>query len=128
MPSGGWHRPSSRSRSGELAAPRTNDLRVYGDEAGTTLSRDEESGDFTFTDGDAEIALSNPDFDVLSFRSNMVLRWEWRPGSTFFLVWQQNRSASDDEGRFVRPGDLYDSLTADGENVLAVKFTYWLPM
>jgi hypothetical protein len=58
----------------------------------------------------------------------MVLRWEWRPGSTFFLVWQQNRSASDDEGRFVRPTNLYDSLTADGENVLAVKFTYWLPM
>ncbi len=113
---------------GELARPRTNDLRVYGEAEGTGLSRDEETGNFTFTDGEAQIELQNPDFDVLSFRSNMVLRWEWRPGSTFFLVWQQNRSASDDEGRFVRPGNLYDSLTADGENVLAVKFTYWLPM
>jgi hypothetical protein len=92
------------------------------------LSRDEETGNYVFTDGEAEIELQNPDFDVLSFRSNMVLRWEWRPGSTFFLVWQQNRSASDDQGRFVRPTNLYDSLTADGENVLAVKFTYWLPM
>jgi hypothetical protein len=113
---------------GELARPRTNDLRVYGEAAGTSATRDEASGDFAFTDGDEEIPLSNPDFDVLSFRSNMVLRWEWRPGSTFFLVWQQNRSGSDNEGRFVRPTNLYDSLTADGENVLAVKFTYWLPL
>jgi hypothetical protein len=116
------------SAIGELAAPRTNDLRVYGEAAGTGATRDDETGNYTFTDGDAEIELANPDFDVLSFRSNLVLRWEWRPGSTFFLVWQQNRSGSDDQGRFVRPGDLYDSLTADGENVLAVKFTYWLPM
>jgi len=113
---------------GELAAPKTNDLRVYGEAEGTSLNRDEDSGNYTFTDGESQVELQNPDFDVLSFRSNMVLRWEWRPGSTFFLVWQQNRSASDDEGRFVRPTNLYDSLTADGENVLAVKFTYWLPM
>ncbi|HUF90582.1 MAG TPA: DUF5916 domain-containing protein [Gemmatimonadota bacterium] len=113
---------------GELAAPRTHDLRIYGEAEGTGASRDEESGDWTFTDGDAEVELGNPDFDVLSFRSNLVMRWEWRPGSTFFLVWQQNRSAADDEGRFVRAGDLYDTLGADGENVLAVKFTYWLPL
>ncbi|MGH7566089.1 MAG: DUF5916 domain-containing protein, partial [Gemmatimonadota bacterium] len=113
---------------GELAAPETSDLRVYGEAEGTTVSRDEETGNYTFTDGDAEIELENPDFDVLSFRSNLVMRWEWRPGSTFFLVWQQNRSGASDEGRFVRPANLYDSLTADGENVLAIKFTYWLPM
>jgi hypothetical protein len=113
---------------GELARPETNDLRVYGQADGTGASRDEKTGSYTFTDGDAEIELENPDFDVLSFRSNLVMRWEWRPGSTFFLVWQQNRSAADDEGRFVRPGNLYDSLKANGENVLAIKFTYWLPM
>lgn len=113
---------------GELAAPRTNDLRVYGEAEGTSASRDAESGAWSFTDGEAEIELDNPDFDVLSFRSNLVMRWEWRPGSTFFLVWQQNRSGSNDQGRFVRPNDLYDSLKTDGENVVAVKFTYWLPM
>ena len=32
------------------------------------------------------------DFQVRSFRSNLVLRWEWRPGSFFYLVWQQNRA------------------------------------
>ncbi|HET6616694.1 MAG TPA: DUF5916 domain-containing protein [Gemmatimonadota bacterium] len=113
---------------GELAEPRTNDLRIYGEAEGTTATQDEESGDWTFTDGDAEIQLENQDFNVLSYRSNVVLRWEWRPGSTFFLVWQQNRSGFEDEGSFVRPSDLYDSMTADGENTLAVKFTYWLPM
>ena len=33
--------------------------------------------------------LRNRDFNSLSFRSNVVLRWEWRPGSTLFVVWQQ---------------------------------------
>lgn len=113
---------------GELAAPETNDLRVYGEAPGTGASRDEETGDWTFTDGDAVIELANPDFNILSYRTNLVLRWEWKPGSTFFLVWQQNRSGFDDEGEFVAPENLYDSMTADGENTLAVKFTYWLPM
>ena len=34
------------------------------------------------------------DFNTKSFRSNVVLRWEWKPGSTLFVVWQQNRAAT----------------------------------
>ena len=37
--------------------------------------------------------LKNRDFNVQSFQSNVVLRWEWRAGSTMYLVWQQNRDA-----------------------------------
>ena len=103
-------------------------LRVYGEAEGTTASRDEESGDWTFTDGEAEIELQNPDFNILSYRSNLVMRWEWRPGSTLFLVWQANRSGFNQEGEFVAPSDLYDALTSEGENTLAIKFTYWLPI
>ena len=35
------------------------------------------------------------DFNVRSFRSNLVLRWEWRPGSTLYLVWQQDRETDE---------------------------------
>ena len=35
------------------------------------------------------------DFNVRSFRSNLVLRWEWRPGSIFYMVWQQDREADE---------------------------------
>lgn len=112
---------------GELAAAETSDLRTYGEAEGTSIQRDAETGAYTVTDGDATFGISNRDFDVLSFRSNLVLRWEWRPGSSLFVVWQQNRSQSDDAGRLVGADDLTDALTADGVNVLAVKFSYWLP-
>ena len=111
---------------GELAASRTSELRTYGEAEGTSIRRDED-GALRITDGSAEFTVPNPDFDVLSFRSNLVLRWEWKPGSMMFLVWQQNRSAFGGRGDRVSGGDLLDTLDADGENVLAAKFTYHLP-
>lgn len=113
---------------GELEAPRTADLVVYGEEGGTTLVRDEEAGEYVVTADGTTFRFEDPDFRVLSFRSNAVLRWEWRPGSTLFVVWQQDRADSADLGRPVGPGELGDALTADGRNVLAIKATYWLPL
>jgi hypothetical protein len=80
------------------------------------------------TDGAQSFTLDNPDFNVLSYRSNVVLRWEWQPGSTLYLVWQQNRSASEAIGDPVGMGSLLDARTEPGENVLALKVTYWLPV
>ena len=108
---------------GELAAARGFDLRVYGT-GGTTIARDS-VGDYTVVDGPATISIANPDFNFLSFRSNAVLRWEWRPGSTLYLVWQQNRSGFDTRGGHVGPGDLWDSFRATGDNFLAIKASYW---
>ena len=75
-----------------------------------------------------EFTVSNPDFHFLSFRSNAVVRWEWRPGSTLFVVWQQNRAASGADGSAVGFDNLGDAVRAEGENVLAVKLTSWLPL
>ena len=111
---------------GELQAPGSPYLITYGEEGGTELSIGED-GDRVVTDGDDEFDLENRDFNFLSFRSNAVLRWEWRRGSTLFLVWQQNREASDSHGARVGGGDLFDSFSAEGENFVAVKMTYWLP-
>jgi hypothetical protein len=65
---------------------------------------------------------------VLSFRSNMVMRWEWVPGSTLFVVWQQNRRAADAFGDPARTRDLLRTTRASGDNFLAVKVSYWLPV
>ncbi|MEJ7809296.1 MAG: DUF5916 domain-containing protein [Gemmatimonadaceae bacterium] len=114
---------------GELGAPRSLDLRTYGT-AGTGVVRGAD-GSLLVTDTlpggvvDA-FTLGNRDFNVRSFRSNLVLRWEWRPGSTLFLVWQQDRSADDTNGRLVRPRALRDSFSAPGDNFFAVKATYWI--
>jgi hypothetical protein len=111
---------------GELAAPRGNALREYGSD-GTTVSRDADGG-YVVTDGADSFVIDDPDFQFTSFRSNVVLRWEWRAGSTLFLVWQQDRSGGGLPTRSVRPGDLGDAFSADGDNFLAVKATYWLPL
>jgi uncharacterized protein DUF5916 len=109
---------------GELAAARTFDLQRY---AVDSTTRDAQ-GDYTFVDAGDTIRVANPDFNVLSFRSNLVVRWEWRAGSTLYLVWQQSRGASDTRGRLVGPGDLWDSLGATGDNFLAIKASYWIPV
>ncbi|HEV8381423.1 MAG TPA: DUF5916 domain-containing protein [Gemmatimonadales bacterium] len=113
---------------GELAAARTFKLRQYGTN-GTTISRDA-AGDYTITDngGADTLRIPNPDFNILSFRSNAVLRWEWRPGSTLYLVWAQDKSGFQPTGRLVGFRDLFDSFGARGDNFFAVKVSYWIPV
>lgn len=109
---------------GELALPRMRDLRLYGTD-GTTIERLAD-GSARITDGAASFLLPHRDFDVRSFRSNVVLRWEWRPGSTFFAVWQQNRAGGGTRGDRVGPGDLLQSWSAPGDHVVVLKTTLWL--
>lgn len=79
-------------------------------------------------DGIADVDLGDPDFRVLSFRSNLVLRWEYLRGSTLFLVWQHGRRGFSTDGRFDVTGSFNDLFTADGENTLLVKLNYWLSL
>jgi len=111
---------------GELPTARSRDLRTYGTD-GTTISARDSLGRRTVTDGTTSFTLSNSDFNVRSFRSNAVVRWEWRPGSTIFLVWQQDRSSSAPNGVAVRPGGMWDALNADGTQFVAIKVSYWVP-
>lgn len=67
------------------------------------------------------------DYNLRSFRSNAVVRWEWRPGSTMYVVWQQDRFA-DRTGGTARFSSLSDTLSAPGDNIVAVKFSYWIPL
>jgi hypothetical protein len=57
-----------------------------------------------------------------------VLRWEFRPGSTLFLVWQQNLSGDVPPSATVGPGSLWDSFSSPGENFFAFKISYWIPV
>jgi hypothetical protein len=70
-------------------------------------------------DGDA-------DFSVLSFRMTNVLRWEYRPGSTLFVVWQQGREGSGVPGRFALGRDYPDLFSTPAANTLLLKFAYWV--
>ncbi|MBT6147061.1 MAG: carbohydrate binding family 9 domain-containing protein [Gemmatimonadetes bacterium] len=68
---------------------------------------------------------SDHDFRRRSLRSNVVLRWEYHPGSTLFLVWSQDRSDSSDRPRLRGLTNLGRSFADAGTNVLFVKATYW---
>ena len=109
---------------GELRAPRANALRTYGTD-GTSIVAS--GGSYAVTGGGNAFTLSDPDFNVLSLRTNVVLRWEWNPGSTLFFVWQQNRRAAETLGDPVRVGDLRHTTRARGDNFLSVKVSYWMP-
>jgi hypothetical protein len=65
------------------------------------------------------------DFTVLSFRTTNVLRWEFRPGSTLFVVWQQAREGEGDGGRFRFGHDFRDVFATGATNTLLVKLAYW---
>jgi hypothetical protein len=110
---------------GELTAPRSRERLDYGT-SGTSVTVAPD-GSRVIIDGASTFTLKNIDFNVHSFRSNVVLRWEWRPGSTLFLVWQQSRSLSEAIGAPVRAGDLWEALTAPGSNYFVVKTSVWVP-
>lgn len=115
------------SAPGELRAAGSSDLRVYGED-GTTLSGSAADGSWSMRDAGRNYPLSARDFLFVSFRSNVVLRWEWRRGSTLYLVWQQDRSASEAAAGVVSPGDVFDALRPVAGNVLALKLSWWLPV
>lgn len=108
---------------GELVAARTSELRRYGSDGASIVRAD---GRYTVTDGTTSFTFRDPNFNIRSFRSNLVLRWEWRPGSTAYLVWQQNRFEARDPDQRVGPGGLFQALGAAGDNVVAFKVSYWL--
>jgi hypothetical protein len=70
----------------------------------------------------------NADFNIRSFRTTNVLRWEYRPGSQLFLVWQQGKSDFQDYGDFRFGRDFSGVFSAPSRNVFLIKFSYWLNM
>jgi hypothetical protein len=77
-------------------------------------------------DGEADFSFGNPDFNVKQFRSNVVFRWEYRPGSTLFVVWSQDRSAFTEDGSYDLGRDVGDLFGAPATNVFLIKMEHWL--
>ena len=79
-------------------------------------------------DGQTDYSFDDPDFNFRQFRSNLVLRWEYTPGSTLFLVWQQQRSRSGGTGGFSAGQDLNDLFDTYPSNIFLLKFNYWFSL
>lgn len=71
---------------------------------------------------------SKPDFNELAFNSNVVLRWEYLPGSTAYLVWSQSRSGERDIYRTPFSENFNNTFALPADNVVLLKVSYWLSM
>ena len=77
-------------------------------------------------DGGRDFAFTNPDFNVKRFNSTAVVRWEYRPGSTVYLVWGQGRDHFSTDGRTNLRRDAATLFDTPGTNVFMLKASYWL--
>jgi len=126
----------------ELRARKTFAFDRYGRDNGSTIAdtllvsgTDTVPGYVVDPDGPSASAATrftfqNPDFRTRSVKVNAVLRWEYRPGSTLFVVWTQSRSGSwPYDASFDLNRDFQRELFLDRPtNVLLVKFNYWLSL
>lgn len=118
----------------ELRKPGSQEYIVYGRDGGSTITpmSDPQTGNVVSyavdPDGNGAapaFSIANPDFRTHSLRGNAVVRWEYRPGSALFFVWQQERSDYlPYEGNF-RTGRDTREIFGRPSNVFLVKATYW---
>ena len=123
----------------EFREPDTYRFSTYGEDIGTSVRQ--AGGDYLIDpDGPGaapEFTVSDRSFNFRSLLGNAVLRWEWSPGSTLFLVWQQSRSARVRASEFDETGALdvglfdlgYDTRELFGlpsDDIFLIKVNYWL--
>jgi hypothetical protein len=115
----------------ELARPRSFEFNRYG-ENGSTIAYDAANEEYAVDpDGSGPAPLfyfGNPDFNYKSLRGTIVLRWEYRPGSTLYVVWTQNRADHEYPGDFRFRRDFRRLLSAPGDDTFMIKFTYRFKM
>ncbi len=107
-----------------LARTNADRFHLYGPSEISYLS-DENEYNVTEAEGGATYSFANPDFSFRQFRSNLVVRWEWKPGSSLYVVWSQGRTGSVPtwEESFRSNWDALWRTQPD--NVFLVKLSYW---
>ncbi|HEX8242211.1 MAG TPA: DUF5916 domain-containing protein [Longimicrobium sp.] len=114
----------------EFVAPRGLDKTLFGSRI--TAERDAAGREVSYAldaDGDPAtepFTFSNPDFNFRSLRGSAVLRWEYRPGSTLFFVWQQQRSGAEAFGDFALGRDAGAVFREHPDNVFVIKASYYI--
>jgi len=74
--------------------------------------------------GGAAYSFANPDFNVLELRTNLVVRWEYRPGAAIFVVWSQGRADNTGRTDFELSSSFRDLMNLPATHVFLVKFSY----
>lgn len=99
-----------------------NRFNIYSEEE---ISFETEDNVFQISEiGGLSYEFDNPNFNVVEYRSNFVVRWEYIPGSVLFLVWANNGSISnqDEDNRFRNLSSQLRDL--ESTNTFLIKYTY----
>ena len=75
-------------------------------------------------DGNADYNIYNPDFNFVQYRGNFVIRWEYIPGSTLFLVWTRDQTAGLDLERGSFNELTNGLLDVKPHDIFLIKYTY----
>ena len=113
----------------EFTAPRTLQMADYGRDRGTLVKNAANNTVTIDPDGTgpaAAFTIGNPNFTARSLRGTAVLRWEYRPGSTVFFAWTQQRSGVGNDGTIDFSRDQSAMWRDPADNVFLVKVNYWL--
>lgn len=112
-----------------ITAPRdpsfTNRFRVFDD---TQISFDASNNEYRIDedlDNNTDYSFDNPEKNNDVFLSNLVLRWEFKPGSTFYMVWSQSRDYNEPVGEFAVWNNVNNLFTSKKPyDVFLLKFSY----
>ena len=110
---------------GRPAGPRSQHIRRYKSE--DHLQRGP-NGEWLIQEEAGVVAWQQNNAEYASWRSTCVIRWDWRLGSTFYLVWQQDRENFIERADPDRTPDPLAGLSRAGDNLIAIKFSAWLPL
>ncbi|HSO87046.1 MAG TPA: DUF5916 domain-containing protein [Draconibacterium sp.] len=75
-----------------------------------------------------DFTTENPDFDFQEFRSNFVLRWEYKTGSTFYFVWTNTSSNYVDIYNPSITNSFKNIANSKAQNAFMIKFSYWFSL
>lgn len=116
----------------EFAAPGSGRTLVYGRDVGTVAASRTASGERRYTvdpdgSGPADpFTFGDPNFTLHSLRGNAILRWSFRPGSTFYLVWTQDRAGQVDTGSLSVARDVGRIFDRPPADTFLAKVSWWV--
>jgi uncharacterized protein DUF5916/cellulose/xylan binding protein with CBM9 domain len=102
----------------------TNFMDQYYQYADNEITFDFDDNIYTVDDGIETFTFENPDFSFYEFRSNLVIRWEYIPGSTAYLVWSQGRTGDHPDGDFSLSENIDRLSSLKAHNVFLLKLSY----
>lgn len=113
----------------QVTKARSLDMMKYGTN-NSSITYDKDNSEYTITPDNNNPAntftVSDPNFNIKSIRGNVILRWEFMPGSAMFFVWTHSKYNDQNPGDFNFKRDIGTFTKGNADNIFLVKVNYWL--